>query len=105
LTFTVCRSTARDGGALTYATAQEVELVISVAGSSRRLWTWSSGQRFARTQHVLYRGSSQCFDWETTWDWRDDRGADVPANRTLRLTAWSTASELHNQPVAVDFVQ
>ena len=101
LTFTVCRSTTKDGGALTFPTAQEVEFVIGTTGG-KKLWTWSTGQRFRATRHVLYRGSSQCFDWTTRWDWRDDSGRDVPRGQ-LRLTAWSTAQELRHSPVHVDF--
>jgi hypothetical protein len=103
LTFTICRSTTKDSGALTYDTAQEVEFVVSVPATDKKMWTWSTGQRFPRTRHVLHRGSSQCFDWQTSWDWRDDRGAAIPAHGSLRLTAWSTSVELRRSPVSVDF--
>jgi hypothetical protein len=103
LTVTVCRSTTKDAGALIFDTAQEVDFVISSPSSRNALWRWSTGQRFRSTRHVLYLGYSQCVDWETTWDWRDDRGAPVPSGRALRLTAWSTSHELSNHPVAVDF--
>jgi hypothetical protein len=100
LTFTICRSSAKDSGALTFDTTQEVDFAISSSG--KRLWTWSTGQRFARHRHVLHRGSSQCFDWETAWDWRDDRGQPVPRSG-LRLTAWSTSAELRRSPASADF--
>jgi hypothetical protein len=103
LTLSICRSMAKDSGALTFDTGQEVDFEISVAGGTNKLWRWSSGQRFASKRHVLYRGSGQCFEWETLWHWQDDRGRPVPSGRTLRLTAWSTSRELGHLQTSTEF--
>jgi hypothetical protein len=103
LTFTVCRSVTKDAGALTFDTAQEADFVISLRSTKKALWTWSTGQRFRSTRHVLYVGYSQCIDWQTNWDWRDDRGATIRAGQSLRLTCWSTSKELRNSRIAADF--
>jgi hypothetical protein len=102
LTFTVCRSSAKDSGALTFDTPQEVELVISVTSTKKSVWTWSHGQRFRAGRHVLHMGSSQCSDWQTHWNWRDDNGRSLPAGERLTLTAWSMSAELKHFPVTAE---
>jgi hypothetical protein len=103
LTFTVCRSMAKNAAPLTFATAQEVDFQIATAKGSKKLWTWSTGHRFRSSKHTLQVDTGRCFDWQTTWTWTDDRGKPVPPGQTLRLTAWSTSRELGSKEMYADF--
>jgi hypothetical protein len=103
LALTICRHTAKARAGLNYSTSQETDFTISVAKTKKTLWQWSTGQRFRSDAHVLMVGGTECYTWETGWDWRDDRGRPVASGQTLRLTAESTSRELAFKGVSDTF--
>ncbi|MDT7539566.1 MAG: hypothetical protein QOI82_3151 [Actinomycetota bacterium] len=107
LTFSICRNATMGRAGLTYSTTQEADFTISVPKTKTTaeaiLWRWSTGQRFAASRHTLTVGGTDCYDWVTGWDWRDERGRLVPTGQSLRLAAESTARELAFKEVSTDF--
>jgi hypothetical protein len=107
LSFSICRNAAKARAGLTYSTTQEADFAISVPKTTTKpqtiLWRWSTGQRFARSPHALTVGGTDCYVWETGWDWRDERGRLVATGQSLRLAAESTARELAYKEVSTDF--
>jgi len=94
-------SFCRDGSAdatLTFATQQEVELVVRRADGTV-VWRWSAGHADAHAPHTLAVARDHCWDWTAPWTDVDAQGRALPSG-SYELDVTSRADELRTARVA-----